>query len=204
MAKRRKGKAPELAVAASEETVAAAPSPLVWRHAAEEVGEQGRSIDVNASAKERAAIAEALGLDDVLELSTSYRIRPRAGGRYVLKGTIRARIVQTCVVTLEPFENVIEEAIGGEYWPPDRLPVEAVGSAHVGAGDADDPLPLVEDRIEAGQLVFETLALAIDLHPRRPDAAFVLANDPGESVADKPEDRPNPFAVLAKLKPGKS
>ena len=47
---------------------------------------------------------------------------PKSGGRFHVTGRVRARIGQTCVVTLDPIENDIDEAIDLMFAPPEQIP----------------------------------------------------------------------------------
>jgi hypothetical protein len=58
-----------------------------------------------------------------------------------------------------------------------------------------EPEPIVGGKIDAGRIVFESLAAAIDPYPRLPDAEFEGPLSAPEG--GKPE---SPFAVLASLK----
>ena len=65
------------------------------------------------------------------------------------------------------------------------------------------PEPAPDGWIDLGELAAEQLGLALDPYPRKPDAAVPAewkAEPAAEPVAD---ERPNPFAVLEKLKADK-
>jgi hypothetical protein len=72
-------------------------------------------------------------------------------------------------------------------------------SGPVDVHDEPDLEPIVAGRIEVGRVVFQTLAGAIDLFPRKPGVTF----EPPEPEAGEEGDGPNPdspFAPLAKFK----
>jgi uncharacterized metal-binding protein YceD (DUF177 family) len=142
----------------------------------------------------RARIAQALGLDALLSLEADLRVQPWLDG-VEIEGSWRARVGQTCGVTLEPFESDIEGHI--------RLRAAPEGSPALGASedheldldpDAEDPPDVLErDEIDLGGYVVEDLSLAIDPFPRKPGVAF---------EAPEAQNEPSPFAILAKLKGG--
>ena len=107
-----------------------------------------------------------------------------------------ARIGQTCVVTLEPIENEIDEAIDLVFAPPDQIPVLSDLVDDAADSDAeipDPPEPIENGVIDLGRVATDALYLAIDPYPRRSDALFeplVVADDP----------RDHPFAALKALK----
>ena len=107
----------------------------------------------------------------------------------------RARIGQTCVVTLDPIENEIDEAIDLIFAPPEQIP--ELSDLVDEAAESDDeipdpPEPIVNGVIDLGRLATDALFLAIDPYPRRPDVVF----EPPVEAAD-PED--HPFAALKAL-----
>ena len=54
--------------------------------------------------------------------SASLDVTPKSGGRFHVAGRVRARIGQTCVVTLDPIENEIDEPIDLIFAPPEQIP----------------------------------------------------------------------------------
>ena len=96
---------------------------------------------------------------------------------------MRARVGQTCVVSLEPIESELDEAIDATFGPPGA----AVRT------DADEPPgPLAGGSVDLGALATEFLILGIDPYPRKEGVEFAppKVEDAGE----------HPFAVLAPLK----
>src|ERR1700760_2921249 len=65
-----------------------------------------REIDTNPG--ERSALADLGGLREVCPADASFDLTPMRGGRVHVIGRVKARIGQTCVVTLEPIENDID------------------------------------------------------------------------------------------------
>lgn len=156
----------------------------------------GLSRELEADAATRAAMAETAGLREILSARALFDIKPESRGRVHVAGKLSARIGQTCVVTLDPIENDIDESIDLIFAPPeqfarlaDRNHDEAEGRA-----EAVDQLEPIEDGvIDLGRLATDVLYLAIDPYPRKAGAVF----EPQISAAD-PKDRP--FAVLKQLK----
>jgi Large ribosomal RNA subunit accumulation protein YceD len=143
----------------------------------------------------RAAMADLAGLREVMSASASFDLTLRSGGRVHVTGEVRARIGQTCVVTLDPIENAIDEMIDLMFAPPEQIPSLSALTEEAAASDEeipDPPEPIVNGVIDLGRLATDALFLAIDPYPRRPDATFEL---PAE-IAD-PAD--HPFAALKAL-----
>ena len=71
--------------------------------------------------------------------------------------------------------------------------------------DDDPPGPIVDGRIEIGELLAQHLGLAIDPFPRAPGAVFesvILDSAPPAQLMT--DGRPSPFAVLKLLKTEKN
>jgi len=161
-----------------------------------QIPETGLHRDFEADNAERAAMAEIAGLREVLSASASFDMALKRGGRVHLTGRVRARIVQTCVVTLDPVENEIDEQIDLIFAPPEQISLlfEPVEEAAESDGEIPDPPePIINGVIDLGRLATDALFLAIDPYPRKPGAVF----EPQVEAAD-PED--HPFAALKALR----
>ena len=162
-----------------------------------QIPDTGLHRDIEASPAERAAMAEVANLREVLGVNASLDVTPSGEGRFHVGGRIRARIGQTCVVTLEPIENEIDEPIDLIFAPPEQIPVLADLVDDAAESDVeipDPPEPIAGGVIDLGRVATDALFLAIDPYPRRPGTVF----QPLVVDAD-PED--HPFAALKVLKP---
>ncbi len=161
-----------------------------------QIPETGLHRDFEASQPVREALAEVGGLRAILSANAAFDITPKGGGRFQVTGHVWARIGQTCVVTLEPIENDIDEPIDLIFAPPEQIPqlADLVDEAAASeTGIPDPPEPIANGIIDLGRLATDALLLAIDPYPRKADAIF----EPPAVVAD-PED--HPFAALKALK----
>jgi len=98
------------------------------------VPEAGLDLAIEASPEERAAVAAEIGLVALGALSARFHIERRAGGRLAVDGLAEAGITQTCVVSLEPFESIVERELELAF-APQANSVEA-RSRERGRGDA--------------------------------------------------------------------
>jgi hypothetical protein len=166
--------------------------------ALEAVAEDGQHVDLVADQDVRAAVARVAGLRDLPRFEASFDVtRSGAAGLHVV-GHISATVGQTCVVTLEPLSNQIDEDIDLVFTPP---PPQVEVKADEGDDGEDesrkpernwnDPEPLIGGVVDLGALATEFLILGLDPYPRKPGAVF-------EPPADVARD-PGPFAALAKL-----
>ena len=166
--------------------------PWSFPVAAADIPETGRHIDIVADDRTRAAIAEAADLAALPRLEAGFDLMRYGADGLRVVGRVQAAVVQNCVVTLEPIESVVDEAIDLLFWPeaataPDVVELEAV--------EADDPPETLQNgMVDLGAVATEFLLLGIDPYPRKPGAVFEAppAGDPASS----------PFAALAALKRG--
>ena len=171
------------------------PDPWSVPLAVAQIPEHGLHREIEADPVAREAMAEVAGLREILSAHAALDVTPGSGGRVHVGGHVRARIGQTCVVTLDPIENEIDEAIDLVFAPPEQIPQLADlvdETLEIGAEIPDPPEPIVNGVIDLGRLATDALFLGIDPYPRRPDAVF----EPPVVAAD-PED--HPFAALKAL-----
>jgi uncharacterized metal-binding protein YceD (DUF177 family) len=171
--------------------------PDPWRVpvAVEKIPDTGLHRDLEADQATRDAVADVGGLRKVLSVQASLDVTPMRGGRFHVAGHVRARIGQTCVVTLEEIESDIDEPIDLIFAPPDQIPEMAalVDEAEETDEDTPDPPEPIENGIiDLGRLATDALYLGVDPYPRKPDAVF-------EPLVEAPDPEDHPFAALRAL-----
>jgi uncharacterized metal-binding protein YceD (DUF177 family) len=157
--------------------------------AVSDVPETGRHLDLVADAQARAAIARLAGVSAVPRLTASFDVTRHSRNGLRVVGQVSATVEQTCVVTLEPMENAMEEPIDVVFTSALDAPRD-MGQIEVSLEDA--PEALVDGTVDLGALATEFLILGIDPYPRKPGAVFQ-----SPAVDD---DAARPFAALAALK----
>jgi hypothetical protein len=158
--------------------------------AMEDIPDTGLHLDIEAPAATRAAVAALADLRAVEALSAAFDLTRKGAGVHVT-GKVRGRVGQTCVVTLDPVENAIEELVDLDFAPTERT--EALGAEIKSLEPSDEPPEaLIGGKLDLGALATEFLMLGIDPYPRKPGAEFSPppTGDTGE----------HPFAALAALK----
>ena len=161
-------------------------------------------IILEASAQERAALAKRFELVLIDSLTAELTIIAASNGEVTVRGPMHAQIVQSCVTTLEPVPEMVEDEVkvlfsphvSDEDMPSNPDDLEDLSEDELMAL-LDQPEPLVDGKIDVGEVVSQFLAVAMNPYPRKdgaelPEAALI------EEEAD--EERPNPFAKLAGLK----
>jgi len=178
---------------------------LSRRFAVAQIPDDGTAFRFAVNAEERAALALRFELIDLPALEVEGRIVAFDHGRRArAEGTVRARVVQTCVVTLEPVSATIEESFVRTYASEPPRPTGASQETVVDLDAEDPPEPLVGGAVDIGEAVAETLGLALDPYPRAPEADLGDIGQPGGGEQEKPTEaaenkRESPFSVLKGL-----
>ncbi len=166
-----------------------------------EIPPDGLEIQIDASGAERDALARLNALPAVLSLSATLRARRWRGEGLEISGELRARVRQTCVLTLEEFDSDIVEPIDLRFAPPQeaqgprsrRHQPEPETLDHDALGE-DPPDELIGGAIDLGAVVSEFLTLALDPYPHKPGAEFV------EPAPESGADVVSPFAQLRRAR----
>ncbi len=154
------------------------------------IGDDARTIEIDADARERAALAKRFDLIAIEKLTGKFTIRRDAAG-IVANGRVEAEVTQACTITGDPLSATIDEPVDLRFVPE----IEA-GQDEVELADSDiDVLPYEGDAIDLGEVAAETMALALDPFPRGPNAETVLSE---AGVLN--EEQAGPFGALAGLK----
>lgn len=154
----------------------------------------GRDIALTATEAECRALALRFDIPAIESLAASLHLAPLAQGRLRATGRLRARVVQLCVVSLEPFAQEVEAPVELIFVPRALLAEESDGGIDP---DAPDEEPYDSDRVDLGEAVAQTLSLALDPWPRNPAAELPAGDGTGDGDDTPPVAR-SPFAVLAR------
>ena len=151
----------------------------------------GLHVDLTADERVRSRLARVAGLESLPRLSASFDVTLHGRNGLRVAGRVSATVRQTCGITLEPFDNEVNEAIDVVF-RPDVAEFSAEKSS-TGAEIAleDETEPLVNGMIDLGALATEFLILGIDPYPRKPGTMFEAPLEGG--------DVGHPFAGLAAL-----
>lgn len=158
-----------------------------------QIPDGGLHREIEADAPVRAAMAEVAGLRDVSSARANFELSRRSGGHVHVAGRVQVRVGQTCVVTLEPIENEIDEEVDLIFAPAAEIAPQIDADNDDGESTmAEPPEPIENGMIDLGRLAADVLYLAIDPYPRKEGAVFeprLAAPDPGD----------HPFAALKAL-----
>src|SRR5437667_6111895 len=117
------------------------------------LGVAGTALDIDASDGERTALAKRFGFLGLPAFSARVTVDRRPGGQIVVEGRLRGRIVQACVLTLDPVTQDLDDAfriVFKKDLAEERDPEsgEAVLNAQV-----DAPEPLTGKLLDTGESV---------------------------------------------------
>jgi uncharacterized metal-binding protein YceD (DUF177 family) len=146
------------------------------------IGAHEVDVMVEASAAERASLAGRMGIRDVRSLVCRFRVSRSGADRFAAIGHLSARVIQTCVISLDDFPAEVEEQFRLRFVP---------AGEEADAIDPEDPVDEIGYRdgvLDLGEAAAEQLGLALDPYPRRPGAAL-----PEHDAEPAP---PHPFDVL--------
>lgn len=165
------------------------------------IPDTGLHRELEASAAERQAMADLAGVREILSAQASFDVVPKSGGRVQVTGHVRARVGQTCVVTLDPMESEIDEEVDLIFAPEAEVRrladlIEEGQDGEEPPKVADPPEAIVNGIIDLGRIATDALFLAIDPYPRKQGVVFEA-----EVTALDPED--HPFAALKALQDNK-
>jgi len=177
----------------------------------------GRTLEIEADAEARKALAQRYDLIAVESLTARMQVRPlgarRGINRAEVRGHFEATVIQTCVVTLEPLTRTVADDITLRFSDEETTGADASASRAIDidplADDGGDPPEGLENgTIDVGAVVAEALGLALDPYPRAEGAALegdpvadtATAAETDASVDQDSATQVGPFAALAALK----
>ncbi|PWJ76938.1 uncharacterized protein DUF177 involved in 23S rRNA accumulation [Pseudaminobacter salicylatoxidans] len=159
--------------------------------------QKGLPVVFEADEKQRAALAEAHGLDAVERFRIELLVTAWKRNGVRVEGRVEADIVQTCVVTLDPVRNHISEEVSGLFLPQDsklaRLGFETGGEILLDAEGPDSPELFSGDTVDVGAFAEEFFGLGIDPYPRKSGVSL-------QAAADDESDEPVEGELQRKLR----
>lgn len=166
------------------------------------MGNQGAAIEIVATEGERAALAKRFGFLALPAFSARVTVDRRPGGQVVVEGRLKGRLVQACILSLEPVTQELDDAfrlVFAQNLAEERDPES--GEALINA-QVDAPEPLAGNMLDVGEIVAEQLSLTAEPYPRKPGIKLedVLPKSRSGGRRGPPEQRRHPFAGLAALK----
>lgn len=164
-------------------------SPVSFKASVARLPQNGMPVLIEADARQREALAAAHGLVSVERFHAELLVAPWKRDGVKVSGRVAADVTQECVVTLDPLQARIDEAVEGLFLPEDsklgRLGFEGGGEIHIDAEGPDGPETFTGDTIDVGALAEQFFGLGLDPYPRKPGAT--LASDSDKDAYPEPE-----------------
>lgn len=179
------------------DSIATTPPPELSRPVSLDAARRAApGLIITASAEECAALARRFDLIAIDALSATIDLAVD-GDEVAVTGSLHAAVVQRCIATSGPVPQQVGAALHIRCVPLARLEA-AEAEAEIELSDADlDVVGYSGGTIDLGELVAESLVLALDLWPRAPDAdAFLRAR----GVVDEDHVTNGAFGALASLR----
>lgn len=167
------------------------------------IGTLGTDMTVEATPDECKRVAKRLGLQDVAMLRCRYRLKDDGRGMVTAEGALAVRFTQTCVVSMEAFEDMMAGSFVVRF-----IPAAQFVEADAPDMDAIDEIPYEGQDIDLGEAVVEQFALDLEPYPHAPDVVLPpgLIMDEEEverqGLEEEPEKKASPFAGLARWRGG--
>ena len=153
-----------------------AASPVSFPVHVSRLPKKGMRVTIEADAGQLAALAAAHGLPAVERFHAELDVTAWKKGGVRVAGRVEARIVQECIVTLEPVEETVDEEVSALFLPEGSklaLPKRsAEGEIILDAEGEDGPELFSGDTVDVGQLAEEFFALGVNPYPRRDGVAL--------------------------------
>jgi hypothetical protein len=179
-----------------------------WSHTLEieKIGTEPKTITFKADAQQRIDLARRMGVMSVEAAQASVTIQRVGGGILHAIGTVEADLTQSCVVSLGPVPAHVEDEFEG--WFGDKAQALSFAKArnereakkgHTEMEileEAVDPEPIINGRIDLGELATQYLSLALDPYPRAEGVTSQYIVTEEDKDKEGAELRRNPFEAL--------
>jgi len=164
-----------------------------------QLNQAGEKRSIIAGAEERLSIATFLGLRAVEQLDGQFALVPSDGESLRLSGSIFARVIHNCSVSLQPVATNYNIAVDRTYndGAAEKFRKPATDFA---PEDPDPPELTLDGKLDLADIMLEYLSLHLDPYPRAPGIVFdgFIEGDEGSQQYYSAEN--NPFAALSRLK----
>ena len=152
-----------------------------------------RVVDIEANESERVLLSERFSVLSVNDFTAQIEIKKSSPYEYIAKGSLKAEVTQTCVVTLEKVVNHISTQFVQQYSTDEKIISDDLV---IGPEDEQPPEIIGGGTIDLGELASEYLLLSIDPYPR------LNEEDDNSYELNTKTNEENPFSSLKELLDG--
>ena len=136
-------------------------------------------------------LPKRLNVIEAKKASMSGKLKLQAANQISLSGTVKAKLVQSCSLTLEPLITIISKQIARTFFiGSNKNPIKKTVFELTEKSFDND---FILDEINLGEVLMETISLETPDYPKKSGASINL-------TTKETEDRENPFSILSKLK----
>ncbi|WP_419904185.1 DUF177 domain-containing protein [Kiloniella sp.] len=170
------------------------------RYPVDKIQARTQVLKLKAKPEECQAIAQRFDLIELHNLTATLELDPKGKGSLLdVRGSLKAKVVQSCIFTAEPVSSSLDETFDILY---SFDPVDDAGDEILIDMDAEEPPEMVDPQgIDFGEAVVQQLAVMLNPYPKSPDSSWE-----GDSVDEAPDEeevqkagKTNPFSVLKDL-----
>lgn len=187
-----------------------------WVHLidSEDVGVKALHVELSPPQDTIPTLCKRLNLHHINDLKASFKLQRNNVSKVIhVHGRIYADILQKCVITTDPVQEIIDDEFDAWFADPNsavsfmQVKRERMSSKEQSEqqimGESEDPEEVVDGKIDLGELVTQNLSLSLNPYPRCSDARYENQSKPLEDAPEGTYD--NPFAALKdwKSKEGK-
>lgn len=159
-----------------------------------------RIYKLSAPENQLVEFAERFKLVALHELTATVSVSNDTKNKIIwLRGDITADLVQQCVVSLGDVPEKISDTFELMLVSPERADELDQDEVYLDPQSPDYDA-FEGDVLAVGDMVAQTLSVLMDPYPKKPGAEIKVPNGQGVSVNEELEEKPNPFAVLSKLR----
>ena len=137
-------------------------------------------------------LPKRLNVIEAKKASFNGHLKLQVANQIFLRGTVKAKLIQPCSLTLEPVVTTIYKQLARTFFVgtnENRPTKKSVFELTEKSFDND----IILDELNLGDVLMETISLETPDYPKKSGASIRLTRT--ESI-----DRENPFSILSKLK----
>jgi hypothetical protein len=165
-----------------------------------------KSFHIEATEDERVDLARRMGILSVERAVADITLQRVRGGVIHALGTLYADVTQACVISLAPIAESMETEFEGWFGGDDAAVSFARAKSEREAKkpgveteileESVDPEPIINGKIDIGELAAQHMSLSLDPYPHAQGVAYELGVDSHEETPEGINLRKNPFEAL--------
>src|SRR5688572_18219211 len=173
-----------------------------WSHVVDvdKLSHEPRIFKFSADERERIDLARRLGIVSIEEAEAVVTLQRVSGGIIHAMGMVRANLTQACIASLAPVFTQVEEEFEGWYGDKTATAVsfaKARSEREAKKGPVEielmeesaDPEPVINGKIDIGELATQYLSLGLDPYPRAEGVSPVYSIGPADKDGEGAEIR---------------